>query len=137
MSRLFRKEVELFEALKESMIPDLKESEFAMSKYDCYSERHKIDIELKCRYTHYENLLIEKIKYDALMERSKIFGYRPVYINSTPDGVWVFRIDDIPEPAWSKRGMPKTTEFKNRNFIPKDVGYYNISLGVNISDLLQ
>lgn len=137
MRRVFRGEKELFNALKERIIPDLKESEFAMSKYDCYSEKHQMDIELKCRYTHYDNLVIEKIKYEALMERAKVFGYRPVYINSTPEGVWAFRLDEIPEPSWSKRGMPKTTEFRNKNFVSKDVGYYDLSLGVDISDLLD
>ncbi len=137
MRRLFRKEQELFDALKDRVINDLEKSEFTMSKYDCYSEKHGIDIELKCRYTHYDALVIEKIKYDALMERAKIFGFRPVYINSTPEGVWAFRLDELPEPSWSYRGMPKTTEFQNRNFVSKQVGYYDISSGVNISDLLD
>ena len=136
MRRLFRKEQELFDALKERVIDDLTKSEFTMSKYDCYSEKHGIDIELKCRYTHYDDLVIEKIKYDALMERAKIFGFRPVYINSTPEGVWAFRLDELPEPKWSFKGMPKTTEFQNRNFVSKQVGYYKISSGVDISDLL-
>jgi hypothetical protein len=137
MTRLFRGEKELFNEIKERIIPDLKESEFAMSKYDCYSEKHKIDIELKCRNTHYDNLVIEKIKYDALMERAKVFGNKPIYINSTPKGVWAFRLDEIPEPVWSKRNMPKTTEFRNKTFVSKDVGYYDLSLGVDISDLLN
>lgn len=132
----FRKEQELFDALKDRVIKDLTKSEFTMSKYDCYSEKHGMDIELKCRYTHYDTLVIEKAKYDALMERASIFGFKPVYINSTPEGVWVFKIDELPEPSWSNRSMPKTTEFHNRNFVSKQVGYYDISLGVNISDSL-
>ena len=35
-------------------------------------------------------LIIERKKYDSLMERSTTYGTIPVYINSTPKGVWGF-----------------------------------------------
>ena len=107
-----------------------------MSKYDCYSLSYNADIELKCRNVHYDDLVIEKIKYDALIARAAMFGTRPIYINSTPLGVWSFRLDELSEPAWEERRMPKTTYFANNNMIVKVVGYYNISLGKNITDLL-
>jgi hypothetical protein len=65
-----------------------------------------------------------------------MFGTRPIYINSTPLGVWSFRLDELAEPTWEDRRMPKTTYFANNNMIVKVVGYYNISLGKNITDLL-
>ncbi len=107
-----------------------------MSKYDCYSISYNADIELKCRNRHYNDLVIEKIKYDALVARASMFGTVPVYINSTPIGVWSFRLTELPEPSWEERRMPKTTHFSNNNMIVKVVGYYNISLGKNITDLL-
>ena len=88
---MFIKEQQLFNALKESFMPDLKKSDDPMARYDCYSIIHNIDIELKCRRKHYDDLLIEKKKYDALLLRALNFGTDPVYINSTPSGVWVFR----------------------------------------------
>jgi len=30
---------------------------------------------------------------------------------------------------WEVRGMPKTTQFSNRNFISKEVGYFYIDKG--------
>jgi hypothetical protein len=129
-------ERELFKLIKQHLANDLEESERKMSKYDCYSLSYNADIELKCRNIHYDDLVIEKIKYEALIARAAMFGTRPIYINSTPLGVWSFRLDELTEPAWEERRMPKTTYFSNNNMIVKVVGYYNISLGKNITDLL-
>lgn len=134
---MFIKEQELFEALKNSFIPDLTPSHKQMARYDCYSKSHNLDVELKCRKRHYDDLLIEKKKYDALILRAVNFGTIPVYINSTPVGVWAFRILEIGEPSWETRGMPKTSEFSQRQFIDKVVGYYHIDLGVEITDKIK
>ena len=120
-------ERELYEFVL-TLIPDLKMSEYKFSKYDCYSEKYKMDIELKCRRAHYDDLLIEWIKYDALMQRSIRFGTRPVYINSTPIGIWAFYLDDF-TPEWEKREMPRTTDFSNNARIDKKVGYLNVNQG--------
>jgi|TARA_R110002126_G_scaffold152893_1_gene300098 hypothetical protein len=120
-------ERQLFEFVKE-MIPDLKMSEYKFSKYDCYSEKWRMDIELKCRRAHYDDLLIEWIKYDALMQRAMRFNTRPVYINSTPIGIWVFYLDDM-YLNWEERQMPKTTDFGNNARVNKKVGYLNINEG--------
>ncbi len=133
---MIKYERELFNLIKERIADDLKVSEHKMSKYDCYSLSYNADIELKCRNVHYDDLVIEKIKYDALIARAAMFNTRPIYINSTPLGVWSFRLDELAEPAWEDRRMPKTTYFANNNMIVKVVGYYNISLGKNITDLL-
>jgi len=134
---MFIKEKELFTALKDSFMPDLEKSDNPMARYDCYSLAHNIDIELKCRRKHYDDLLIEKKKYDALLLRASNFGTDPVYINSTPSGVWVFRLTVVPEPEWEIRGMPKTSEFRQRQFIDKVVRYYNVVKGTEITDKLK
>ena len=133
---MIKYERELFKLIKERLAPDLELSEHQMSKYDCYSISYNADIELKCRNRHYNDLVIEKIKYDALVARASMFGTVPVYINSTPTGVWSFRLTELPEPSWEERRMPKTTHFSDNNMIVKVVGYYNISQGKDITDLL-
>jgi hypothetical protein len=124
---MISKEEELFDFVKSKYLPDLKESEYKYSKYDCYSEKFKLDIELKCRATHYDDLLIEKAKYDALILRSKNHGTKAFYINSTPSGVFVFNLSALEEPQWEDRMMPKTSHFSDREKIVKCVGYINIS----------
>ena len=85
----------LFNWIKKNFISDLKESEKPTSRHDCFSKEYNLDIELKCRRTHYSDLIIEKKKYDALILRSKEHGTIPVYVNSTPKGIWAFYIADI------------------------------------------
>lgn len=130
-------EKELFNLIKENIIPDLKPSEGAMSPYDCYSLQYNLDLELKCRRSHYSELLIEKMKYDSLILRAEKYGTTPVYVNSTPKGIWVFRILDIEQPKWQLKKMPKTTDFKNNEKVDKEVGFYSVSLGTEISTHLN
>lgn len=111
-----------------SLIPDLEMSDYQFSKYDCYSRMYKMDIELKCRRSHYDDLMIEKIKYDALMKRAKKFGTRPVYVNSTPKGIWAFYLDECFIDWWSK-DLPKTTDFDINDKVHKIVGYLSIHKG--------
>jgi len=66
------------------------------------------------------------MKYNALMYRAKVSGGQPLYINSTPQGVYAFNLNDI-DIEWSDRSLPKQTDFKDNNFINKRVGYLNIS----------
>lgn len=123
---LIRNERELFNYLKETHISDLETCRDEFSFYDCYSVDTNSDIELKCRKTHYDELLIEKSKYDNLLARALEFRTIPLYINSTPFGVYVFNLTELPVPMWEERRMPKTTEFSNREKIVKVVGYLNI-----------
>jgi len=123
---MISKEKELFEFIKSKFIPDLLESDDKFSKYDCYSEKLRLDIELKCRQTHYDELLIEKTKYDYLLSRAHRFNTRAFYINSTPIGVYAFNLSALEEPEWEVRLMPKTSHFSNREKVEKVVGYINV-----------
>jgi hypothetical protein len=53
------KEQDLFEFLKSSLYPDLERSPGIYDAFDCFSVAAGHYIELKCRYTHYDTLLIE------------------------------------------------------------------------------
>jgi hypothetical protein len=116
-------ESELFKFLKDKYIPDLKGGDEYLS-FDCYSEKHKMFIELKCREVHYETLMIEKYKYDRLVDLSLGYGYTPYYINSTPKGVYSFKLALNPEWIWKL--LPKTTQFAENHEILKQVGYLDL-----------
>jgi hypothetical protein len=119
-------EQQLFQFLKENYLPDLKMSEEPMSHWDCYSAKYSYDIELKCRRSHYEDLLIEKMKYDNLLERSKRFGTIPVYINSTPIGIYVFKLNEV-DISWETKKMPATTDFTRKEKVDKVVGFLSLT----------
>lgn len=120
-------ESKLFDFLKTHFIEDLESSEEEFSVYDCFSQKLNWDIELKCRHKHYDDLLIERSKYERLLFRSIKFSTDPIYINSTPKGIYLFDLSLCTLPAWEDRMMPKTSEFQDRQFISKSVGYLNIN----------
>jgi hypothetical protein len=116
-------EQELFTYLKSEMYPDLVKSEGTYDSFDCISDKAGHFIELKCRHTHYSDLLIEQMKYRALIEQATERNLLPFYINSTPAGIYSFDLTEIAEPAWVTHLMPATTEFDSKAKVPKVVGY--------------
>lgn len=113
-------EKELFDYLRANVYPDLVKSHKPMSRWDCYSPTFFHRIELKCRGKHYDTLLLEKKKYDALMRKCSDTIDTPIYINSTPQGIYRFDLFLI-EPKWEVQYHNKTTQFSQTNKIPKEV----------------
>ncbi len=129
----FNTEKQLFDFLKTNFIPDLVQTS-TTARFDCYSNAFKLNIELKCRRKHYNELMLEKKKYDSILERSDALDMLPVYVNSTPFGVWAFYLLRK-EYDWSKKYLPKTTNW-NGPKIEKEVTYLNISQGIDLLSLL-
>ena len=126
------KEQDLFEFLKASLYPDLERSPGIYDAFDCFSMAAGHYIELKCRYTHYDTLLIEEMKYRKLITQAAERDLIPFYINSTPKGVFSFDLMDVPEPEWVSHWMPATTEFSRSQKISKLVGYLAIEEAVQL-----
>jgi len=126
------KEQDLFNWLKENKFPDLVHSPETYDGFDCTSEENKLFIELKCRRTHYPELLIEKMKYDFLLEESAKLGLSPWYINYTPEGIWAFSLLQLDNIAWAEKWLPSTTEFANKNNKMKMVGFIHVDQGFKI-----
>ena len=121
------KEIDLFNYLLENIYPDLVKAKNQMSRWDCYSPSTSHRIELKCRQTHYKTLLLERVKYDAMMQECEKHLDIPIYINSTPKGVYSFNLHLI-EPHWEINNKnPATTYFNNREKIDKEVTYLEIT----------
>jgi len=125
------KEQELFDWLKSNYYSDLTRSSKTFDHFDCTTD--SLYIELKCRYTHYPDLLIEEMKYRRLVnEAGKL---TPYYINSTPEGIFSFNLSKLPEPEWADKWMPTTTEFANTKKIMKKVGFLDISLAKRLDQI--
>jgi hypothetical protein len=129
----FANEQQLFSFIKDNFIEDLISSDNPTSRYDCYSSYFKSHIELKCRRKHYNELIIEKGKYDAMIKRCNDEGTIPIYINSTPKGVWAFYLYELEDKIeWEYRDLPKQTDFSKRETVSKEVGYLNIKDGKDL-----
>lgn len=128
-------EAELFQHLKNSQWPDLVKSNGTYDTFDCISQEAGIYAELKSRRTHYDDLLIEKKKWDNLILHADTLQLRPWYINSTPQGIYAFDLSNRSVPVWEHRTMPITTDFANKQKTLKIVGFLHISEGIKLADL--
>lgn len=129
------KVLDLFHIIKLAYIPDLKKSEKPNSTFDCYSLRYRMDIELKCRRTHYDELILEKKKYDALIQRAQENGTRAFYINSTPQGIYSFNLSALEDLEWEKKHLPKQTDFGERyNIVEKEITMLPIELATRLDE---
>lgn len=128
-------EKELFNKLKEFYMPDLISSVGEYSSYDCFSAQRQLFIELKCRNSHYENLMIEQSKYARVKYEAMERGMTPVYICSTPQGVWAFDLG-LFEPEWKDQtDLPTTTEFDNKTKRTKSVGFIPITMASRLTKI--
>tara|TARA_R110002050_G_scaffold293969_4_gene451201 strand:+ start:2987 stop:3376 length:390 start_codon:yes stop_codon:yes gene_type:complete len=125
------KEKDLFEYLQENYMADLVKAKNPMSRWDCYSPMYKKRVELKCRKKHYDTLLIEKKKYDAMIEESMKHADEPVYINSTPEGVFVFNLLDI-EPEWETNFRNPSNTYWGGGRVAKEVAYLRLDDAIRI-----
>ena len=89
---------------------------------DWYWPQEDIWIEANCRQEHYPTLFIEKIKYDKLISKKNSW-----YLNSTPQGIYVFVLQEMEEPYWIERKMMKTKFFStDKDIVTKVVGELSI-----------
>lgn len=125
------REYDLFKWLSVNYYKLLVDTSGGYSKSDCYDIATKHRIELKCRAKHYDDLIIEKNKYKYLVDVSKKYGDIPIYINSTPKGIYLFKLNNI-EFKWFQKSLPKTTDFKNKKTIKKEISKININQSIKI-----
>jgi hypothetical protein len=122
----------LFTFLREGYYPDLSKAPGIYDAFDCISVQAGHYIELKCRATHYDTLLIEEMKYRKLITQAAERNLVPFYINSTPEGIYSFDLMDVAEPVWFNHQMPATTEFDRIEKVDKLVGYLPIEEAVQL-----
>ena len=115
-------ENELLDWLIDNVDPSIKKAEYKYSRFDAYSEMHDCFIELKCRRKHYPDLMIEKQKFLNLVEDGASY-----YICSTPGGIYCWELTPDMEIEWITKKMPKTTDFKRRSWVSKEVGFLKVS----------
>jgi hypothetical protein len=120
-------ENDLFNWLKENVYSDLVKSKNPLSRWDCYSPTTGHRIELKCRKKHYSTLLLEKKKYDAMILECEKHLDIPIYINSTPEGIYSFNLNKIYPTFEVNNKNPATTQFYNNNRVEKEVTYLEIN----------
>jgi hypothetical protein len=124
-------EQELFNYIKARYLEDLTKSSDQYEYHDATSTLYRLNIELKCRHTHYDDLLVEQEKYDALMQQAERLGFTPFYVNATPQGIYAFNLRKI-TVKWSVKRLPAKTEFDSQGQVDKTVAFLPISEAVQL-----
>jgi hypothetical protein len=104
------------------------------SLIDWHYPESDIWMEAKCRDDHHNGFLfIQQDKYKVLMEKKNCW-----YVNSTPNGIYIFDLKDIEEPVWREQSMLKSTYYNNgsTDVIKKLVGDLPTSKAIQIDHLL-
>lgn len=126
-------EAGLYELLRDNLYEDLvRVSNDEYSVNDCWSQDHGVYIELKCRRAHYPTLMIEKLKYDRLVAEANKIGMLPLYICSTPEGIYEFNLDLVPIKWEEMDNLPATTEFANQEKVVKTIAMLPLDLATPI-----
>lgn len=123
-------EQSLFDYIKGKYVEDLEKSGDAFEYIDATSNGYRMKIELKCRETHYDELILEKDKYDSLIQQAKKLGYTPFYINSTPKGIYAFNLLKV-SVKWTYKRLPAST-FNKAPAIQKEVALLHIDKAVKL-----
>jgi len=123
-------EQSLFDYIKETYLEDLQKSEHTYEYIDATSYGYRLSIELKCRHTHYDELILEKDKYESLMAQAEALGFTPFYINSTPKGIYAFNLRKITVTFTTKR-LPSNT-VDNGPVVDKKVALLHIDKAVKL-----
>jgi hypothetical protein len=124
-------ESDLFDWLSKNYYQTLVNSKNPISRWDCYDINTANRIELKCRKKHYNTLILEKSKYDAMLLECEKHLDIPIYINSTPEGIYLFNLLNI-EPNWFIKSLPATTHFKKRMWVKKEITELNVTKAIKI-----
>jgi hypothetical protein len=130
MERPTMTEQGLFDYIKETYLEDLQKSEHTYEYIDATSYGYRLSIELKCRHTHYDELILEKDKYESLMQQANALGFTPFYINSTPEGIYAFNLRKI-TVTWKTKRLPSST-VDNGPVVDKEVALLHIDKAVKL-----
>jgi hypothetical protein len=118
-------EADLFYYLRANYWPDLDYSPDHYDRIDAVTNWGEAVIELKCRRSHYSQMMIEKDKYDALINMADELDYKAAYVNSTPLGIYLWDITER-NINWSTAILPAKSFSQTLTYTNKVVGYLPI-----------
>ena len=123
-------EAGLFDYIKTRYLEDLEMSSDAFEYIDATSQGYRLIIELKCRHTHYDELILEKDKHESLVQQADKLGFTPFYINSTPQGIYAFNLRKI-KFTWIIKRLPSSTVDQGPD-IDKEIALLHIDEAVKL-----
>ena len=77
---------ELFALVKANLYEDSAPCPNTDSHYT--SARYGLYFQVRCRVEHYDSVMLDKAGYELLIQNANAMGFVPLYICSTPVGIW-------------------------------------------------
>jgi len=119
-----KKEITMIDFLNTFYDWNLKHTGYDHEHYDAsgYTKKNNTCImEMKFRNNHYEDMMIEKKKFDWLMENETV-DYK-FYLVQDPTGLYIFCLNylDFKTLPIKKRKCPKKTFWKDQGMTKKEV----------------
>jgi len=104
------------------------------SRYDAFDEDTGVMLEIKCRKKHYDDTMLEKMKYEWNKNYAEEHDFEFIYAVSMPceEGHTIYLFDPINmeeeeyDFQWHTKKLPANTEFRGSNWIDKEVGYLHV-----------
>lgn len=104
------------------------------SRYDAFDPKLGVMLEIKCRKRHYDDTMLEKIKYEWNKQYAKDNDFEFIYAVSMPtkEGHKLYLFDPINmedeeyDFGWHTKKLPAKTEFGGSEWIDKEVGYLHV-----------
>ena len=128
---MMQTEQELFNYIKGWYLSDLEKSKDQYDSHDCTSTIYRLHIELKCRHTHYDELILERDKYEALSQEAERLGFTPFYVNATPKGIYAFNLKKT-KVTWTVKKLPSNTAFDSQGQVDKTVALLPVAEAVQL-----
>lgn len=126
IDKIHKKEIAIINFLNEIYDWNLSHTGMDYEHYDAIGYTRKGSgciMEMKFRTTHYEDMMLEKKKYQWLMETSFPKYEHKFYLVQDPTGIYIFWLNDIDINVLTTEDMncPPTTYFTESSKINKEV----------------
>lgn len=126
----------LLQLIKEKAYPDLYIFQDEFAPIDAYSFQKNLWIEVKARTEFYYWIMIEKHKYDKIININKSRYIVSMVDEYGNDRIYAFDFNKIPKLTFKLESRPVSNSSNSNNWEKVQVGYFHIKQGKDITSLL-
>jgi hypothetical protein len=126
----------LLQLIKERVYPDLYIFPDKYAPIDAYSFEKNLWIEVKARTEFYYWIMIEKHKYNKIVNIRKSRYVIVMPDDYGNDKIYSFNFNELPKPIWKLEDRPVSNENPNGNWEKVPVAYFHVKQGKDITSLL-
>lgn len=128
-------EESVIELLNTSPMFNFEKMNGKFSRYDAFDTENGLMLEIKCRKKHYDDTMLEKMKYDWNKKYAKENDLEFYYCVTMPHpkGTAVYLFDPLAmeeedeyDFKWHTKKLPEKTEFCGSKWVDKEVGYLHV-----------